>query len=122
LGSLAARLGADALALVGDLTRLAAAELRDNAKALRPAVALGAAAFGLLVVGIGAAGACAVLLLALVVPAWAATLLVALCVLSCSWACARAARTKLAAAMAPLPQTGRALEEAIEWIRVRSTL
>jgi Putative Actinobacterial Holin-X, holin superfamily III len=120
VGSLALRLASESASLLGDTARLLSAEARERVVELRPALGLLSAAVGALLLFLTAAGAAAVVGLALVMPLWAAALVVAAIALGVSVACASAAFGRLRRLARPPEQTLGALKEGMEWLRLRT--
>jgi hypothetical protein len=117
-------LGQDTRVLIRQEAELAKVELRDKAKTAASSTALfvGAALLGL--VASGALAACAVLTLALVLPPWAAALIVAVVTGIVAALLAFRGRDRLRSAMPPLPELAiRSVREDIEWAKqqTRST-
>jgi uncharacterized membrane protein YqjE len=115
------RLSSETTTLVRQEIDLATVELTEKAKA----AGAGAALFGVAALfGIGAFGAltaCAIAALALVVPVWAAALIVAAVYAIVALIVAQSGRSKLAHATPVVPQqTTQTVKEDVEWVKTRA--
>jgi hypothetical protein len=117
---LVARLCAEAAGLLNDALRLLGAEARGRLSELTPALLLLAAAAGTLLVALTAAGAAIVAALVSVMPLWGAALAVAAAALSVAVGFGVLGSRRLRGIARPPEQTLNALEEGIEWLRLRS--
>lgn len=117
---LVACLCAEAAGLLNDVLRLLGAEARARLSELTPALLLLAAAAGTLVVALTAAGAAIVAGLVSVMPLWSATLVVAAAAAAVAACLGVLGSRRLRGIARPPEQTLKALEEGIEWLRLRS--
>lgn len=118
LTDLLGMLGQDARVLIRQEAELAKLELRGKARTAVSSVALlaGAALLGLLAAG--ALTACAVLSIALVLPAWAAALVVGALAAVAAALLAFRGRDRMRSAMPPVPEQAiESVREDIEWAK-----
>jgi uncharacterized membrane protein YqjE len=111
--------------LAAEESNLAKAEMAEKKRAATAAATLGGVALVLALCAIGALVATAILALDLVMPAWAAALIVGVVLVIAAAAAGMAARARLRAVGSPLPQrTIESVKEDVGWLssRVRSGL
>jgi uncharacterized membrane protein YqjE len=120
IAELVCRIGSEATGLLRDSLRLLSAEARERLTELVPALVLLAAAAGTLLVSLMAAGAAIVAALVTVLPLWGAALVVAALALALAAAFGALASRRLRELARPPVHTLDALEEGMEWLRLRS--
>jgi len=122
IGEVASDLTRDISLLVRQEIALARAEISEKGKAAAPGLGMigGAGLLGLMAVG--AATACAVLVLALFLPGWLAALIVALVLTGVAYVLAKRGKEQVQSVGAPIPtQTIETIKEDLEWAKTRAT-
>ena len=122
IGEVASDLTRDISLLVRQEIALARAEITEKGKAAGPGLGMigGAGLLGLMAVG--AATACAVLVLALFLPGWLAALIVALVLTGVAYVLAKRGKEQVQSVGAPIPtQTIETIKEDLEWAKTRAT-
>ena len=104
LGALAHRLSEQIPGLVRSELRLAQAELTEKGKRAGLGIGMFSAAGLLAFFGVATLITTAILALALVLPAWASALIIAVVLLACAGGAALAGRNKVQAAAPPTPE------------------
>jgi hypothetical protein len=119
VAELVSRLGVESKSLARDVRELAIAELRGRLAELRVLAVLLAAAGGVLLLGLLAAGAGAIAALALAMPVWASALVVAFTALVAGGLVGLAAVRRLRRLAAPPEKTIAVLKEGVRWLQAR---
>ena len=119
IAELVSRLSVESRSLARDVSELASAELRGRVVELRVLAVLLPLAGGVLLLGLLAAGAGAVAALALVMPIWAAALVVAIVALVAGGLLWAAAAERLRRLTAPPEETLAVLKEGTRWLQAR---
>jgi len=122
IGEIASDLTRDISLLVRQEVALARAEMTEKGKAVAPGLGMigGAGLLGLMAAG--AVTACAVLVLALFLPAWLAALVVALVFAGVAYVLAKRGKEQVENVGAPIPtQTIETIKEDLEWAKTRAT-
>ncbi len=113
IGLLLARLVGEGRALVSEVSSLLAAEARERVADFRRGSFLLTAAGDALLVGLGVTSVAAVAALALVIPLWAAALIVGVLELALAFVLARLGLARLSRVATPPDETLRVLEEGL---------
>lgn len=119
IAELVSRLSVESRSLARNVGELASAELRGRLAELRVLAVLLAAAGGVLLLGLLAAGAGAIAALALAMPVWASALVVAFTALVAGGLVGLAAVRRLRRLAAPPEKTIAVLKEGVRWLQAR---
>jgi hypothetical protein len=122
IGEIAGDLTRDLSLLVRQEIALARAEITEKGKTAAPALGMigGAGLLGLMAAGAGTA--CAVMVLAIFLPAWLSALVVAAAFAGVAYLLAKHGKAQLEDVGAPIPtQTIETIKEDLEWAKTRAT-
>ena len=122
LGEIARDLTRDVSLLVRQEVELAKAEMAEKGRTAAPGLGMlgGAGVVGLMAAG--ALTAFLILVLAIVLPEWAAALLVGAALAAAAYVLVRQGKERVAEAGAPVPeQTIETVKEDVEWAKTRAT-
>ncbi len=120
MGELLKQLSTDTATLVRQEIALARAEVAARVNAVTASAGLLGAAILLAFGAFGAFTATLILVLALVMPVWAAALIVTVVYAVAAAVSALTGKKKITAAMPPAPETARTLKEDVEWAKTQA--
>ena len=122
IGEIASELTRDLSLLVRQELALAKAEMAQKGKTAVPGLEMLGAAGALGLMAAGALTACAVLVLAIFLPAWLSALVVGVVLAGVAYLLVKRGKEQVGKAGAPIPeQTIETVKEDVEWAKTRAT-